>query len=71
MRNTTAITGLVVWDGLSTVDAGGVVENYYVNVYDVTNGKKPLTSENVLVSLRDTYIYIYQYIEFRFNITSN
>ena len=50
IRNTAAISGLVVWDGLSTVDAGGVVENYYVNVYDVTNGKKPLTSDNILVS---------------------
>ena len=42
-----AISGLVVWD---LVDAGGVVGNYYVSVYDVTNVKKLLTSENVFVS---------------------
>ena len=63
-----------IWDllsgmdiGLSTIDAGGVVENYYVSVYDVTNVSKLLTSENVFVIQRDTHIY--QYIEFRFNNT--
>ena len=32
------VTALVVWDGLSPVDAGGAVDSYSVRVFDTSSG---------------------------------
>ena len=34
------MTALVVWDGLSAMEAGGVVDNYIVNVCNVISGEE-------------------------------
>ena len=33
------VTALVVWDGLSPVEAGGTVDNYTVRVFDTSSGE--------------------------------
>ena len=45
--NSPSVSALVVWDGLSTLDAGGVIDKYTITVYD-TNGTL-ITTGNVTV----------------------
>ena len=46
-RNSPTVSAQVVWDGLSTLDAGGVVEKYVITVRD-SNGLL-ITTGNVTV----------------------
>ena len=46
-RNSPLVSALVVWDGLSTFDAGGVIDKYVITVHD-SNGML-ITTGNVIV----------------------
>ena len=37
-RGGSDVTALVVWDGLSAMAAGGVVDNYIVRVFNASSG---------------------------------
>ena len=34
------VTALVVWDGLSAMEAGGVVDNYTIRVFNASSGEE-------------------------------
>ena len=49
LRNSPTVSAQVVWDGLSTLDAGGVIDKYVVTVRDSNNSL--ITAKNVIVRL--------------------
>ena len=44
------VTALVVWDGLSPVEAGGTVDNYTVRVFNTSSGQDVTVSVRTVLS---------------------